>query len=107
VTISTASPGNEQYGPVITGIRDGLLAEHLGCTVEQVRAKLAETGSLIDTIEALRGQGKTLRPYETPDLTVVEAWLADNEVLDAEGPGAALEGIAKGGLLRRLRRRRR
>jgi phosphatidylserine/phosphatidylglycerophosphate/cardiolipin synthase-like enzyme len=107
VTITTASPGNEGYGPVITGIRDGLIAEHLGCSQEQVRAKIDETDSLIATIESLRGTGKTLIPYETPDLTAVEEWLADNEVLDAEGPGAAIEGIVKGGLLRRLRRRKR
>ncbi|WP_242140319.1 phospholipase D-like domain-containing protein [Sphingomonas sp. TREG-RG-20F-R18-01] len=107
VTISTASAGNGDYGPVITGIRDGLIAEHLGLEVAAVTAHLSETGSLIGTIEALRGTGKTLVPYETPDLNEVEAWLADNEVLDSEGPGATLEGIAKGGLFRRLRRHKR
>jgi phosphatidylserine/phosphatidylglycerophosphate/cardiolipin synthase-like enzyme len=105
VTIDTASPGNGACGQAILAIRDGLIAEHLGLEVATVTAHLAQSGSLIATIEALRGRGKTLQPYETPDLTAVEAWLADNEVLDAEGPGETFEGMAKGGLFRRLRRR--
>ncbi|RYI92611.1 MAG: phospholipase, partial [Acetobacteraceae bacterium] len=60
-------------------------------------------------IESLAGPGRSLRPYETPDLTAVEAWLADNEVLDPEGPGEMFESLAKRGLFRRfgLRRLRR
>jgi len=32
----------------------------------------------------------------------VQAWLADNEILDPEGPGAMLEPVAQRGLLRRM-----
>ncbi len=103
VTIDAAQPGNEQVGPTILAIRDGLLAEHLGLPRDEVTAHLAGSQSLIATIEALRGEGKTLRPYEPPELSDMKAWLADNEVLDAEGPGQMFEGIGKGGLFRRLR----
>ena len=88
----------------IAAIRDGLLAEHLGCDDAGIAQALAAHG-LIGAIEALRGEGKTLIPYEIPDLTAVERWLAENEVLDPEGPGALFEGMDKGGLLRRLRRK--
>ena len=67
----------------------------------------ARTGSLIATVETLRGtEGRTLRPYEVPDLSSVEEWLADNEVLDPEGPDEMFEALsARKGLFRRLRRR--
>ncbi len=90
----------------ITDVRDGLLAEHLGVTPEEVAARIAEGGSLIGAIEALRGAGRSLVPYETPDLNAVETWLADNEVLDPEGPGEAFESLAKRGLFRRFGRMR-
>lgn len=91
----------------IAAIRDDLIAEHLGADPAEVSAGVARDG-LIATIERLRGHGRTLVPYDVPDLTAVEKWLADNEVLDAEGPGALFEPLATGrGLLRRLRRRQR
>ncbi|MDP1026584.1 phospholipase D-like domain-containing protein [Sphingomonas sp. KR1UV-12] len=86
----------------VVAIRDGLIAEHLGVDAPTVQAAVARTGSLIATIEELRGSGKTLRPYEVPDLSAVEAWLADNEVLDPEGPEEMFEPLSKRGLFRRL-----
>ena len=106
VTIDTRQPANGGCGGVITMLRDDLLAEHLGVAPDVIAASLAKTGSLIATIEALRGTGKTLRPYETPDLTEVEAWLADNEVLDPEGPSEMFESTSKRGLFRNFRWRR-
>ncbi len=104
------APTDEGQRACIVAIRDGLLAEHLGLPVDQVAAAVAEHGSLIATIEALRvreGQGrKTLVPYEVPDLTAVETWLADNEVLDPEGPDEMFEVFSKRGLFRRWRERR-
>ncbi|RDE05499.1 phospholipase D-like domain-containing protein [Sphingomonas aracearum] len=88
----------------IAAIRNGLLAEHLGSDRETVAATLAETGSLIATVDRLRRPGRTFVPYEVPDLSGVEKWLADNEVLDS-GEDSPFEAMAKGGLLRHLRRR--
>ncbi len=102
VTIDTRLAANESAGPAIRAVRDGLLAEHLGVTADAVAARLDECGSLIATIEALRGPGRSLRPYEVPDLNEVEAWLADHEVLDPESPDEMFEAIAKRGLFRRL-----
>ncbi|USI73778.1 phospholipase D-like domain-containing protein [Sphingomonas morindae] len=93
----------DQAPDMITGIRDGLIAEHLGLPVSRVVEVLAETGSLIATIERLRGPGRSLRPYVVPDLSAVETWLADNEVLDPEGPEESFEPLSGHRLFERLR----
>ena len=83
-----------------------LMAEHLGVSPATVAATIEETGSLIATIERLRGSGRSLRPYEVPDLDGVQEWLADNEILDPEGPGEMFEATTHRGLFRgRLKRR--
>jgi phosphatidylserine/phosphatidylglycerophosphate/cardiolipin synthase-like enzyme len=96
---------NPGVGPAICAVRDGLLAEHLDSTPEEVARRIEAEGSMIAAIESLRRPGRTLQPYETPDLSSVEAWLADNEVLDPEGPAEMFEPLAKRGLFRRLRQR--
>ena len=69
-------------------------------TPARIAELLAETGSLIATIERLRGPGRSLRPYQVPDLPDFEKWLADNEVLDAEGPDEMFEPFSGKGLWR-------
>ena len=91
---------DEPAEPRIDAIRNDLLAEHLHVAPEQVAAVLAETGSLIATVERLRGPGRSLRPYEVPDLPAIEKWLADNEVLDAESPDEMFEPFSGKGLWR-------
>jgi len=89
----------------IAATRDALIAEHLDVPIERVAQLIEQTGSLIETIERLRGPGRSLRSYEVPDLDSVEKWLADNEVLDPEGPGEMFEATTHRGLFRgRLRR---
>lgn len=78
----------------IAALRADLLAEHLAADPADVADTLAQTGSLIATIEALTTAGRCLRPYRTPDLSAVERWLADNEILDPEGPEAAFEPMS-------------
>ena len=90
---------------VVRRIRDELLAEHLATSRDRVAAEIDQRGSLVAAIEALRGAGRTLRPYEVPELTEVETWLADNEVLDPESPSEMFELMTRRGLLRRFRRR--
>lgn len=103
ILIDADTPKNA-LSSAILGIRNGLVAEHLGLPQERVEAVLEETGSLIATIERLRGGGKTLHPYVIPQLGQVEAWLADKEVLDPESPAEMFEPLSGGGLFRRLRR---
>ncbi|QUS37343.1 phospholipase (plasmid) [Falsirhodobacter algicola] len=85
-------------------LRHDLLGEHLGRPPEEVAAAVAEHGSVLRAIEALRGRGRSLVPYEVPDLNAVEEWLADNEILDPDGPEEMFEALSHRGLFRgRLR----
>jgi hypothetical protein len=100
VTIDARRPGNASAAPTIRALRDGLLAEHLGVAPQAVAAAIDGKRSLIAAIEALRGTGRSLRPYQAPKLGDVEKWLADNDVLDPE-PEEPFEATTRGGLLRR------
>ena len=100
MVIDAALPGNAAAAPRIIAIRDDLIAEHLGVAPAQVTAALAQHGSLIAAIDTLRAGSQRLRDYVVPDLAAVEAWLADNEVLDPEGPDEMFEGLAERGLFR-------
>ncbi|WP_233280643.1 phospholipase D-like domain-containing protein [Devosia rhizoryzae] len=95
-----ADADDEAVRREIAWTRNDLLGEHLGVTAEAVAARLAETGSLIKTIETLRGTGRTLRDYQVPELNDIEKWLADNEVLDPEGPEEMFEPLSQRGLMR-------
>ncbi len=83
-------------------IRTSLLAEHLGESEAAVKQMIASTGSLIRTIESLRPRTHKLRPYQLPEVNDVAAWLAENEILDPEGPDEMFESPANRGLFRRL-----
>ena len=103
VCIDTALPANEGRQGEILRIRNDLIAEHLDLPIERVAAVLAERG-LVAGIEEMRQKpGRTLRPYQTPDLNAVQEWLADNEVLDPEGPDEMFEPVNERGLFRRMK----
>ncbi|THV25519.1 phospholipase D-like domain-containing protein [Peteryoungia ipomoeae] len=101
-----------QMSSTIARFRNDLLAEHLGAEPETVEAAIKANGSLIAAIEVLRVRSAengfaTLKPYETPAISEIEKWLADNEILDPEGPEEVFEPIEKRGLFRgRLKRPR-
>jgi phosphatidylserine/phosphatidylglycerophosphate/cardiolipin synthase-like enzyme len=101
-----AIEAGDDGGEAVRNVRDGLIAEHLGLSIDLVSKEIDTRGSIIAAIEKLRGEGRSLRPYQIPDLGGVERWLVDNEVLDPEGPSETLEAM-KLGLFRRLMSRRR
>ncbi|PZP99152.1 MAG: phospholipase [Variovorax paradoxus] len=104
VSIDANSEKSGAVGATIAGIRNALLAEHLGTDCGTIERALHETGSLIATIEALRRPGRTLRDYQLPELAPIEQWLADTKLLDPEGPDERFEAPARRvGLLSRLR----
>lgn len=103
IAIDADLPANADARAVIAERLADLLGEHLGRTPDEVARELNERGSLIDTIEHLRSDGRSLRPYRRPSLSKIERVIADNELLDPEGPDAVFEPIAKRGLFRRLR----
>ncbi len=103
VLIDGRRPANEGAAGRIAAIRADLLAEHLGVAPDAVEAKLAATGSLIATIEALRGSGRTLVPFTPPRLNAAQAAIAESEALDPESAGEDFEPQARPGLLAGLR----
>lgn len=111
VTIDAEFEGQGNISSGISAIRDGLIAEHLGITRDAVEATLAETGSLIATIDALRSSsGRTLRDFKLPELAPTAEWIADTKLLDPEGPEEMFEPFAQrrsllGALPHRRRRR--
>lgn len=72
----------------IAGLRNDLLAEHLGVDVAAVETALRRhDNSLVAAIEELRGKGRTLVPFVPPDLNAIEEdVLAENDLLDPERP---------------------
>jgi phosphatidylserine/phosphatidylglycerophosphate/cardiolipin synthase-like enzyme len=68
--------------------RDDLLAEHLGCSREEVTdAIAAHGGSLIAAIELLnRKAGRGLLPVQMRDLTPDEEMFAETDIADPERP---------------------
>lgn len=96
VLLDTEVAGNSDNNHRIRAIRDDLLCEHLGCDDAVLQAKLKETGSLISTINALcQPDGRRLCIYEVEDLSEVEKFLAENKILDPEGPQEMFEPLTK------------
>ena len=79
-----SKPGEVDVTQTIAAFRTELMAEHLGVDTSAVVDIYARTGSLIATVNALRGEGRSLRPFTPPDFGDLETALADNELLDPE-----------------------
>lgn len=103
VVLDTALDGNADAAGQIAALRCRLMAEHLGVEEEMVERHFAETGSIIDTIEALRGKGKTLELLDLEKPTAFEKMIAENELLDPEHADGFLEPLSERGLRRRWR----
>jgi phosphatidylserine/phosphatidylglycerophosphate/cardiolipin synthase-like enzyme len=107
VVLDTALPGNGHAVAAIAGLRTRLLAEHLGVDAEQIEAQFRASNSLIDTIETLRGGGKTLELLDLEKPGAFEKLIAENELLDPEHANGFLEPLAERGLKKRWREGRR
>ncbi|MDB5686934.1 MAG: phospholipase [Rhizorhabdus sp.] len=91
--------------PAISALRERLMAEHLGTTTEIVAAAFADSGSLVATVEALRGRGKTLLPFEPKPLAGATLALGASELLDPESVDERFEPLSNRGLFRGFLRR--
>ncbi|HEX8262907.1 MAG TPA: phospholipase D-like domain-containing protein, partial [Allosphingosinicella sp.] len=103
--IDARLPGNEAAGPAISRLRADLIAEHLGVDPAEVAALCDGTGSLIATIERLRGTGRTLLPYRPPEFSAPLKAVAKSEMLDPESACDPFEPRARHRLLAGFRRR--
>ena len=70
----------------IGGLRSRLLAEHLGCEVDDVHTAVQEQNSLVAAIESLRGDGRSLRPLDWQVAAEVDGMVPDSGVIDPAEP---------------------
>ncbi|PWW21021.1 phosphatidylserine/phosphatidylglycerophosphate/cardiolipin synthase-like enzyme [Geodermatophilus normandii] len=82
----TGDPRETELREAVLAMRHRLLGEHLGVAPEEVAAAVEQHGgSLVRAVDALvRPAGRSLVPFEPPQLDPVERFLADTELLDAE-----------------------
>jgi uncharacterized membrane protein YdjX (TVP38/TMEM64 family) len=76
---------NSREAKAIRAFREGLLAEHLGKTMEEVRAA-AKQHSLIGTIEQLAGGARTLQTLNVSIDPEIDQWVPEDVLLDPEQP---------------------
>lgn len=83
------SEGDPQAERAIGGLRDRLLAEHLGAKPEEVRAAVAAEGSLIRGIERLNHREYTLAPVEEELTEWVNVMVSESRLFDPDEPMSA------------------
>lgn len=95
LAIEAAEPG-DAVGRAAVDLRNKLLAEHLDVPFEKV-AEGTANGSLISTIEQLRGPGRSLRPFREGTVENEDSVLAENALMDPErapdSPGRRLRQL--------------
>jgi phospholipase D1/2 len=84
--IAVEARGEPAKAEAIAGLRNRLLAEHLGVDPANFARKLDESGSLIATIEALRGNPRTLTPLDATSGSELDTPLVDAALMDPEAP---------------------
>jgi len=94
-----------EFDPEIRGLRERLMAEHLGTTPEAVREAMQRTRSLVGTIECLRGEGKTLAPLDPGRWNDAALAIGSSELLDPESVDERFEPLSSRGLFRGFLRR--
>ena len=76
---------SEAVRAAILDVRDGLVCEHLGIEREALHAAMTEAdGSLRGAIEALRGDGRSLRPFTPEAVAGEDSVLTENAFADPE-----------------------
>ncbi|MEB3982018.1 phospholipase D-like domain-containing protein [Mycobacterium sp. 663a-19] len=68
----------------ITRVRYELVAEHLGVPVGEFENAIRRSGSFLNAIEALRGHGKTLRPFTERTVSGEAGPLAESDLTDPD-----------------------
>lgn len=76
-----AEPGSPE-AEAIAGLRDRLVAEHLGVPAEAAAREIETRGSLIAAIEALRGPGRSLKPFPETPPDAIDTVVAETDLLD-------------------------
>lgn len=78
------NPEHDGIRRQITSVRHELVSEHLGVSVDELESAMVECGSFVKAIEALRGDGKTLRPVTEETVAGEASPLAENDLMDPD-----------------------
>jgi phosphatidylserine/phosphatidylglycerophosphate/cardiolipin synthase-like enzyme/uncharacterized membrane protein YdjX (TVP38/TMEM64 family) len=85
--IAIEARGQEHIRRAIAGLRNRLLAEHLGTQPHELAAALARhNGALIATIESVKGPGRSLRPIDPTVSAEDEGFVPASALIDPERP---------------------
>jgi phospholipase D1/2 len=86
LSLAFEAKGDPKLGEVFTTLRDDLVAEHCGVSLDEVRASIEKHGSLRGAVDELRSERKALLPvtFETEPSPETLEPLAD--VVDATRP---------------------
>jgi phospholipase D1/2 len=87
--------GDERVRAAIRAFRHRLMAEHLGADEDAVAAKEKETGSLLQTIGALRGGERSLEPLDPQVSESIDALVPAGDIIDPERPIEPKRFLAK------------
>lgn len=82
-----AQPANSEHDDMrreIASMRTELMAEHLGVSVGDFESAVDQHRSVRKAIEALRGEGKTLRPFTERTVANEAGRLAENDLMDPD-----------------------
>ena len=85
--VAFESQGRRDVEQEIAGFRNQLVAEHLAVPTEKLSAALAETHSLSNAIDALRGKSThTLEPLDGSIPDWLDQMIPESAILDPESP---------------------
>jgi phosphatidylserine/phosphatidylglycerophosphate/cardiolipin synthase-like enzyme len=79
------APDHEAVSGTIASVRLSLISEHLGVAVDEFERALAEHGSFLQAVEALRGDGRTLQRFTHQTVADEAGPLAENDLMDPDG----------------------
>ena len=82
-----ADPNDADHDDVrrqITSVRNQLLSEHLGVSVERISRARCSDRVAAQAVEELRGDGKTLRPFTEKTIAGEASPLAENDLMDPD-----------------------
>ena len=83
-------PERDRAADAITGVRNRLLAEHMGIDQERLEAELRETGSLVAAIDRLcRHSGRRLVDLPATDPSLTDQAFAALRIADPDDPDEA------------------
>lgn len=84
VEAQPADPEHDDLRREIASVRNELVAEHLGVAVDELERAIGEHGSVLKAVEALRGDGKTLRRFTERTVADEAGPLAENDLMDPD-----------------------